>query len=281
MAQAGFHQINMIANDIRDEFTLTRTELANLIVTLNADSSQVTPITAPSTVSDAATSCIPTQRNNKTLATASETSTHLEMLKLLRSTQQELTKLNNPSTRTTNCPPRSAKKTPDNPTFTRKVTNMYCWTHGGCAHKSSKCNFKAPGDKNEATFDNKLGGSKGFCPWWCETKVDKRRVTFLNNAIQLLHNVLASSVSPSATNNVLPTNNIILEKGDSAASDHYFWLCDTSCLQNIWPATSNPITLPNQTTIHASHTDVNFHSIQHYPNTAKWQKFFPTSPVHH
>ena len=160
MAQAGFHQINMIANDIHDEFMLTHTELANLIVTLNADSGQVTSITASSTVSDAVTSRISTQRDSK----SRETSTHLEMLKLLRSMQQELTKLNNPSTRTTNCPPRSAKKTPDNPMFTRKVTNMYCWTHGGCAHKSSKCNFKAPGDKNEATFDNKLGGSKGFCP---------------------------------------------------------------------------------------------------------------------
>ena len=30
MAQAGFHQMNMIANDIRDEFTITRTELDNL-----------------------------------------------------------------------------------------------------------------------------------------------------------------------------------------------------------------------------------------------------------
>ena len=34
MAQAGSHQINMIANNIRDEFTLTRTKLANLTCSL-------------------------------------------------------------------------------------------------------------------------------------------------------------------------------------------------------------------------------------------------------
>ena len=147
MAQAGFHQINMIANDICDEFTLTHTELATLIATLNVDSSHVTPTTAPSTVSDSTTCRVSTHRDSEYLAMASEISTQFEMLKLLRSMQQELTKLNNPSTRTTNRPPRSAKKTPDNLMFTRKVTNMYCWTHGGCAHESSKCNFKAPGHK--------------------------------------------------------------------------------------------------------------------------------------
>ena len=35
MAQAGFHQMNMVANDMRDEFMLTRTELANLICSLD------------------------------------------------------------------------------------------------------------------------------------------------------------------------------------------------------------------------------------------------------
>ena len=64
----------------------------------------------------------------------------------------------------------------------------------------------------------------------------------------------SSVVSPSSTQTVLSSSSVILAKGDSAASDHYFHLCDTSCLNNIQPTTSNPIILPDKTTIHATHT---------------------------
>ena len=40
---------------------------------------------------------------------------------------------------------------------------IYCQTHGGCAYDSSVCMTKASGHKNEATFEKKLRGSKGFC----------------------------------------------------------------------------------------------------------------------
>ena len=178
--------------------------------------------------------------------------------------QQELSKMNSPAPppRTSNRSTHNPKKTPDNPPFSRKVTNLYCWTHGGCAHESSKCNSKSTGHRNEATFENKLGASKGFCPWRCKTDDDKCRVTFLTSAIWLLQNVLTSSVvSPSSTTTVLPSPHVILAKGDSAASDHYFRLCDSSCLQNIQPTNSNPIILPDKTTIHATHTgELPFHS---------------------
>ena len=55
------------------------------------------------------------------------------------------------------------KKTPDHPRFTRRTTDKYCWTHGGCAHESKDCTRKAPGHKDSATFANKQGGSIGFC----------------------------------------------------------------------------------------------------------------------
>ena len=57
---------------------------------------------------------------------------------------------------------RAYKKTPDNPTFTRGNTSKYCWTHGGCSHNSNECTRKAPGHKNDATKDVKLGGLKPF-----------------------------------------------------------------------------------------------------------------------
>ena len=167
MAQAGFHQINMIANDIRDKFTLTRAELANLICSLddNEATSVATPTVTSTTPSEAASHNFSTL-DNASANSMNENSTQFEMLKLLRTMQAEMIKLNttNSGPNTSFKPKKKKSKTPDNPTFTRRITNLYCWTHGGCAHAGNTCNDKAPGHKNEATFDNKMEGSKAFCP---------------------------------------------------------------------------------------------------------------------
>ena len=47
----------------------------------------------------------------------------------------------------------------------KKKPKAYCWTHGACAHTSTECNNKAEGHKNEATFQNTLGGSTKGCFW--------------------------------------------------------------------------------------------------------------------
>jgi hypothetical protein len=41
--------------------------------------------------------------------------------------------------------------------------HRYCWTHGGCAHDGAHCRYKATNHKQEATFQNKLGGSTRNC----------------------------------------------------------------------------------------------------------------------
>ena len=58
---------------------------------------------------------------------------------------------------------RRTRKTTDNAIFFRRVTEKYCWTHGGCADISSTCTRKANGHKEEATFNNCMGGSNAFC----------------------------------------------------------------------------------------------------------------------
>ena len=45
----------------------------------------------------------------------------------------------------------------------RTNISRYCWTHGACAHDSKNCRNKADGHRNNATFQNKLGGSTRFC----------------------------------------------------------------------------------------------------------------------
>ena len=43
------------------------------------------------------------------------------------------------------------------------VTNKYCWTHGGCGHKSGDCKNSGTGHKRDATFASKKGGSTEYC----------------------------------------------------------------------------------------------------------------------
>ena len=43
----------------------------------------------------------------------------------------------------------------DKPTFTAK----YCWTHGACGYEGKSCHRKAQGHKDEASFNDRMGGS--------------------------------------------------------------------------------------------------------------------------
>ena len=77
--------------------------------------------------------------------------------------QTELTTLRDSSQGSTPSKRKTNRKTPDNPSFTRRKTDKYCWTHGGCTHESKDCMAKAQGHQNNATFSDKKGGSKAFC----------------------------------------------------------------------------------------------------------------------
>ena len=171
MAQAGFHQMNMVANDMRDEFTLTKNELANLLSSLDDTATVNTPTVASTVPSTTSASHTYSTLDMESANAMSNTSTQMEMLKLLQSMQAEFAAMKTNTAAVpqyANTSPASqlkkkARKTTDNPTFTRRVTSKYCWTHGGCAHAGNMCNDKAPGHQNDATFANKMDGSKAFC----------------------------------------------------------------------------------------------------------------------
>ena len=91
---------------------------------------------------------------------------------------------------------------------------MYCWTHEGCANAGSACKDKAPGHKNEATFENKMEGSKAFCAWRCEANNDKvNNITILKR--NLFDNLSSSVVSTLQSSIHHP--DIVIAKGDNAA----------------------------------------------------------------
>ena len=81
-------------------------------------------------------------------ATTSD-SLQAQMLKLLERIEKKL------DDGTTKRPPKRK--------YTRKDTSKYCWSHGACTHGSSDCRSPKPGHKNEATFENKMGGSTSYC----------------------------------------------------------------------------------------------------------------------
>ena len=114
-----------------------------------------------------------------------------------------------------------ARKPPENVTFNRKQTNKYCWTHGGCNHTSSECNARANGHKENATFDDRKGGSNAFCPTW-----KRERVRVSNVIKQFLLNQTCSSPKHTTTRR-------IVVKGNSGATTHYIGPQDAAVLQHV------------------------------------------------
>ena len=84
----------------------------------------------------------------------------LEILRLLQNLQQPA---NVPEDNGGRRRRNRNRRTPDNASFERAVRNRYCWTHGACNHPSNQCRRKAPDHRDEATMENRLGGSNAFC----------------------------------------------------------------------------------------------------------------------
>ena len=45
----------------------------------------------------------------------------------------------------------------------QRNSGKYCWTNGSCGHNGTNCRNKSDGHKNDATFQNKQGGSTKNC----------------------------------------------------------------------------------------------------------------------
>ena len=116
---------------------------------------------SPTIPSDMSSTANGSNTSTEVVNSIKENQMQVEMLKVLKAMQEELNKLKRGTN--TSSSTKKGRKTPDNASFSRNTTDKYCWTHGGCAHESANCNAKAPGHKDNATFENKMGGSKAFC----------------------------------------------------------------------------------------------------------------------
>ena len=85
-----------------------------------------------------------------------------EMLRLIQQLQQQVASLQcvpvGTPTKPSETQPGSGKRPRG-----RRTTNKYCYTHGACAHTGFECTNKKEGHKDEATFENKMGGSTYYC----------------------------------------------------------------------------------------------------------------------
>ena len=91
-----------------------------------------------------------------------EFKSNVELIKIIQAMKNKMESMDKKidakySTYNKNC---GNRKILDDPTFTQCTSNIYCWTHDRYAYESKYCNPKASVHTYQATFANKMDGSK-------------------------------------------------------------------------------------------------------------------------
>ena len=107
----------------------------------------------------------------------------------------------------------------------------YCHTHGVCNHDSPNCHSKAEGHKDEATFQNRMGGStKNIKTWQFEPKLPfKFKNIQVNKPLTQYSTCNVSSIAQTFN------NSSITIKADTGATKHYFRAQDSKHLNQVQP----------------------------------------------
>ena len=120
MQQAGYHHANHLATTFQKNLDNSNQELLSLIQ--EAMDTQATPSTTRTSTVSELTTPITTHHANATMSNAIQ----LEMLQLLRAMQQDIKHCQPTASTTNESRKRRPRKTPDNATYPRKLTNQYC-----------------------------------------------------------------------------------------------------------------------------------------------------------
>ena len=154
MQQAGFHHANAIAGEIGNQL---QSHLEDNNSKMLSVLQQIPGLSETSSSSEESQ-----EEYAQTANSVVTDNVQVEILKLLREIQLDL-KPNKRDKSTRPMRPGRYHKTPDDATRPREVTAKYCWTHGACDHEGKDCFRRALGHKEEATKENKMGGSKAYC----------------------------------------------------------------------------------------------------------------------
>lgn len=149
MMHAGFHQANYVADRVLGEVESVQQNVIQLLQkyedsnTTSTQSSQSVPPSLQNTTFSDIT------EDKAFAATPSTNAPSTDLMAILKQMQEEI---------------KALKGTTNNPTKrNRRNFSKYCWTHGACSHSSAQCRMKKEGHKDEATKENKMGGSERFC----------------------------------------------------------------------------------------------------------------------
>jgi len=151
MQQAGFHQANLIAEQIRSDINTHLNERDSQVLAMLQSIPDLTYSSSGSTSEE------DTPLTHQANALVDQT--QLEILRLLKEIAQDLKK----DKRGTPQGQRVGVKTPDDFKGRRSHLRFYCWTHGAGNHDGKRCRVRAPGHKEEATKENRMGGSNALC----------------------------------------------------------------------------------------------------------------------
>ena len=134
--------------------TLNHTEIINLVQqgVQQALDQQQQLSTPPSLMAPAPATCLPAlEETSEPSSTLSVNSIASDLTMQTLQQNMEMMKKMMDMMNTNNKPKKSRRR---NPYLTK-----YCHTHGLCNHNSPDCHTPAEGHKNEATLQNRLGGS--------------------------------------------------------------------------------------------------------------------------
>jgi len=168
MRGSSFHQANATVAALTEQMQHIRNDLREEINSL----STFTPPTDFPTETPPPVTNTPTLTHPQMNATAQQG--QQEIIAAIQQLQQQFLNMNNTINNRTNGRNNGSSSSAGNggngntgngttQRFTRNNISKYCWSHGACSHTSAQCNSKRDGHKNNATFENKQGGSTAYC----------------------------------------------------------------------------------------------------------------------
>ena len=152
MRHAGFHQANQMSNKVMEEVQGIQHNVLQLLQKFDED--------------DKENEKPEEQPTNLCQEITSSDNIQLEMMKIIKSLQDEMKVLKNKDNRNhrnRDFYERNKNNNPDREFGRSQRTDQYCWSHGACAHSGKKCFSKRNGHKDEANFKDKMGGSTYRC----------------------------------------------------------------------------------------------------------------------
>ena len=163
MQHAGFHHANFIASQVMKEVQGVQANVLELLQCHEVDKENATPPEAPEEH----------KANAATVTIDPNITMQMEMLKLMKSLQQDVNGMKSRNNNNNYHDNYNNRRQPfrnqqnfrnqERPFRPRRNKDNYCWSHGGCAHKGKDCKYKKQGHQDNATFENKMGGSTYYC----------------------------------------------------------------------------------------------------------------------